>query len=109
MSIEIEEEPVSWFTIACLFTAVAVAFTYRFFGPDSGQPTQRKETAEKVLAFNTKNFSFSNRYIGNFAACSKFAKKKTNIVDKSYFPEHSEVKFLDTRKYRKQAGSYAGC
>ena len=48
MSIEIEEEPVSWFTIACLFTAVAVAFTYRFFGPDSGQPTQRKETAEKV-------------------------------------------------------------
>lgn len=48
MSIEIEEEPVSWFTIACLFTAVAVAFTYRFFGPDSGQPTQRKETAEKT-------------------------------------------------------------
>ena len=50
MTIEMEEEPVSWFTIACLVTAVAVAFTYRFFGPDLLNPEaqEKKKKSEKV-------------------------------------------------------------
>lgn len=82
MSIEIEEEPVSWFTIACLFTAVAVAFTYRFFGPDSGQPTQKKETAEKVHKFyHEKLFIFLNRCVINFAASKSATKRQLFLIN----------------------------